>query len=255
VIDAYAALKHDFLMLSDHDFLTEPGRLDSRGLTLIPGNEITAGGPHVLHVDARTVVPPDEDRQSVIDKIAQDGGLSIMCHPNWEAHFNHCPQEKLVAWKGYAGIEVFNGIVTWVEGCPTASDRWDRLLAQGRQVWGFANDDCHRMEDIGVGWNVVQAEPGNAADIVSALRTGRFYASSGVTIDRIETDGNTITVSAKDAHRISVFSDYARRRDVVEGSRITYAVPDDAEFHYVRFECAGCGEKTAWTQPFFIERN
>ena len=253
-IKAYAALKHDFLMLSDHDFLTEPAALDTHGLTLISGNEITANGPHVLHANARSLVPPDGDRQKVIDAIAADGGLSIMCHPNWEANFNHCPQEKLVALQGYAGIEIFNGVVSWLEGCATATDRWDRLLAEGRRIWGFAHDDCHREEDVGVGWNMVQAERGNAADIMHALRTGRFYASNGVEIDRIEVDGNTVTVRAKDAHRISVFSDYARRQAVVDGPGITYTVPEDAAFRYVRFECAGCGEKKAWTQPFFIER-
>jgi hypothetical protein len=253
IINAYTALKYDFLMLSDHDFLTEPKHLDPCGMVLIPGNEVTAGGPHVLHVDARSLVPPDKDRQAVLDRIAEDGGLSIMCHPNWEFHFNHCPQEKLVAWRGYLGIEVFNGVVTWLEGRATATDRWDRLLAEGRRIWGFANDDCHRKEDIGVGWNMVQAERGNVADILHALATGRFYASNGVIIDRIDADGNTITVNAKDTQRISVFSDYARRQAVVEDSRITYSVPEDASFHYVRFECAGCGEKKAWTQPFFIE--
>jgi len=254
LIEAYAAKHYDFLMFSDHDLLTDMSKLDGRGLALIPGNEITANGPHILHVDARSHVAPSPDRQTVIDQIAADGGFSILCHPNWESHFNHCPQEKLVALQGYTGIEIFNGVVTWLEGNPIATDRWDRLLASGRKIWGFADDDCHREEDIGIGWNVIQAERGNAADIVHALRTGRFYASNGVTIDRIEVDGNTITVRAKEAHRISVFSDFKRRQDVVDGSTITYTVPDDASFSYVRFECAGCGEKKAWTQPFFVER-
>ncbi len=255
LVDAYAALGYDFLMLSDHDCLSKPEGLDSRGMAIIPGNEITANGPHVLHVDARSVVPPHEDRQKVIDEISADGGLSIMCHPNWESHFNHCPQERLVALQGYAGIEIFNGVVTWLEGCPVSTDRWDRLLAQKRRIWGFAHDDCHRPEDVGIGWNVVQAERGNAADIVHALRTGRFYASSGVEIRRIDVEGNTVTLHAKDAHRISVFSDNARRRHFVDADVITYTLPEDAGFNYIRFECAGRGEERAWTQPFFIERD
>jgi hypothetical protein len=252
VIDAYAARGYDFLMLSDHDCLTDPAPLDPQGMTLIPGNEISANGPHILHVAAQRTLAPDENRQAVIDAIEAEGGLSILCHPNWEAHFNHCPQEKLMEWQRYAGIEVFNGVVTWLEGSPMATDRWDQLLGHGRRVWGFAHDDCHKSSDIGVAWNVVQSERRDAASILDALRHGRFYASTGVTIESIQVHGNTVTVSAPGAHRISVFSDFGRRPAVEDGPAITYTIPDDAAGKYVRFECAGCGEQRAWTQPFFI---
>ncbi|NIA16200.1 MAG: phosphoesterase, partial [Nitrospiraceae bacterium] len=94
-VNDYAARGYDFLMLSDHDRLTDPETLDARGLTLVPGNEITADGPHLLHVDARSVIAPDADRQTVLDAIAAEGGLAVMCHPNWEKEFAHCPHGVL----------------------------------------------------------------------------------------------------------------------------------------------------------------
>ena len=62
-MDAYAALGYDFLMLTDHDTVTPTAELDARGMTLIPGCEVTAGGPHILHLNATARVKPAPDRQ------------------------------------------------------------------------------------------------------------------------------------------------------------------------------------------------
>ena len=70
VIDSYARLGHGFLMISDHDTYTsdqELETLDSKGMILISGNEITANGPHLLHVGASSLVHLHENRQEVID--------------------------------------------------------------------------------------------------------------------------------------------------------------------------------------------
>lgn len=249
VIDEYAARGYDFLMLSDHDCLTEVNSLDGRGMTLIPGNEITANGPHLLHVGAKSVIEPDANRQRILDAIRAEGGLAVMCHPNWESHFNHCPQEKLEQWHGYAGIEIYNTVVSWLEGSPLATDRWDRLLANGHKVWGFANDDCHKFEDFGLAWNVVQSERRDRSAIIEGLREGRFYASTGVTIDSICAYGQTVHVRTKNAERICVYSDYGYRRAIVDDSSITFSIPDDAPYTYVRMECIGPRDSRAWTQP------
>ncbi|HOZ47714.1 MAG TPA: CehA/McbA family metallohydrolase [Candidatus Hydrogenedentes bacterium] len=252
-VDAYAALGYDFLMISDHDQLTEPASLDNRSMTLIPGNEISANGPHLLHVGADRVLEPDADRQRVIDAIGCDGHFAILNHPNWEKSFNHCPQECLDRWQGYAGIEIYNGIIRNLEGSPFATDRWDRLLAQGRRVWGYATDDCHRPGDLAVAWTMVQA-PRSVAGIVTALREGRCYCSTGVTIARIAVDGLTVRIETANAHRIIAYGDYAYRIAHEDGPAMTFTVPEDIAKRYVRFECWGAGEAIAWTQPFFIER-
>jgi len=252
-VDAYAALHYDFLMISDHDVITDVDRLDPRGMVLIHGAEVTAFGPHILHVNARNPVQPVEDRQTVIDEIRADGGFAIVNHPNWERHFEHCPQEYLEVWDGYTGIEIFNGVVCWQEGNPLATDRWDRLLGMGRRVWGYANDDTHWIENDGVAWNVALCEERSARAIVDALRRGRFYASTGVEILDIAVDGPTIRIRTANAQRIVAYSDFAQRRFAVDGDSVEYRVPRDGA-GYVRFECWGPGEAMAWTQPFFLDR-
>jgi hypothetical protein len=251
-VDAYAARGYDFLMLSDHDVLTNVDSLDPRGMVLIPGCEVTAKGPHILHVNARTAVKPNPDRQQVFDEIQKDGGFAIVNHPNWEWHFNHCPQTLLDAWKGYTGVEIYNGIVRRQEGNPQATDRWDRLLSGGRRIWGFANDDNHSSFDDAVAWNMALCAQRDRNSVMEALRNGSFYASTGVYIEAIEVSGETIRVRADNAQRIVALSDYGLRLDAVDKGYMEFRLGNYLPVHYVRFECWGSGENMAWTQPFFI---
>ena len=254
VVDDYAARGYDFLMISDHDKLIQPSTVNGRGMVLIPGNEISAKGPHLLHINAKTHIPPQEDRQKVLNAIAEEKSLAVINHPNWTDDFNHCPQEKLETWKHYCGIEIFNGVIRRLTGSPLATDRWDRLLGGGRRVWGFANDDSHQEGDVELGWNVVRAKDRSVESIVAAMAAGSFYASTGITIDRIEAYGRTLHVSAPNAERMVIVADYGKRILCSDTHEVTFNVPYDCGFSYLRVECYGGPESQAWTQPFFIKQ-
>jgi hypothetical protein len=256
VIDDYAARGYRFLMISDHDLYTGPQEYaawDARGMILISGNEVTARGPHLLHVDADRRIEPDADRQVVLNDIARSGrGFAIINHPNWQATFNHCSIEQLSAWSGYAGMEIYNATIGRLDGSPYATNKWDILLSQGRRVWGFANDDSHQPQiDVAQGWTMAYVREPSAANIVSALLAGRFYASTGVTINAIAVEGRRIRIETENARRITALMQVGRRFEQTDGRSIEVEVPDGAK--YVRFECWGDGERFAWTQPFFIE--
>lgn len=254
VVADYAGRGHGFLMISDHDAwlsAQECAALDTRGLILIPGNEITANGPHLLHVGAGGPVEPVADRQQVVDAAARAGGFAVFNHPNWFADFDHCPQELLERVQGYLGLEIYNGVISRLPGSPYATNRWDMLLSRGRRLWGFANDDSHAAQiDVGLGWNAAYVTEETPAGVVEALRRGRFYASTGVEITSIEVDGPRICVETENAHRVVALREGAQRFAQVDAPSIEVEVPADAR--YVRFECWGCGEAFAWTQPFFV---
>ncbi len=252
VIDAYADLGYDFLALSDHDILSDPAELDPRGMVLLSGNEVSAKGPHLLHIGARSRVEPDEERQVVLDAAAAAGGFTVINHPNWQQHFNHCPLERLEAWNGYLGMEIYNAVIRELPGSPLATNKWDMLLGRGRRVWGFANDDSHRPSHDGQAWNMVQVGGRSADAVLEALSKGRFYASTGVMLSSIRVDGATVEVATENASRITVVTDYGKRLAQEDGSSASFTVPE--EVGYVRFECWGAGESMAWTQPFFIRR-
>ena len=254
VIDDYAGRGYGFLMISDHDILTNDdtySKLESHGMVLISGNEITAHGPHMLHVGAENLVEPESDRQKVVDAVEKSGGFVIFNHPNWVNNFSHCPQELLINSSGYIGLEIYNGVISRLDGSPYATNRWDMLLSQGRKLWGFANDDSHEAEgDVGLGWNMVYAHDETPEGITNALRQGRFYASSGVEISDIVVVNNRISLQTENASRIVAIRDTGRRIAATDTHYIEIDVPSGAR--YVRFECWGAGEAFAWTQPFYI---
>lgn len=255
VIDYYAEAGYDFLMMSDHDVHSSEAtyaELDGKGMVLIPGNEITRDGVHILHVHADRFVPPHEERQQAIDEISGGRGFAVVAHPNWYPEFNHCSHTLLRGWQDYAGLEIYNGVIGRLDGSPYATDHWDRLLTHDRRVWGFAHDDFHDhgKGDLANGWNVVYAAERTPQAIADALRNGRFYPSTGVTISDISVTGSTIRIETGNAERIVALRDCARRIAVVDGPSAAIEVNDD--WKYVRFECWGRGEQFAWTQPFRI---
>lgn len=254
VIHRYAQAGYDFLAITDHDRIVTPGEMkqwDPEGMVLIGGNEISRHGPHLLHLPARRKVEPLPERQQVMLDAQRVGGMVIVNHPNWGETFNHCPLERMREWVGYAGMEIFNGTIHRLHGSPLATDKWDQLLKAGRRIWGFANDDHHRPEDFALGWNMVYAKRRSAAQIIDALQRGCFYASTGVSIERIAVTKGVIHVHAPGARRIAVVGPVGKRLTHVDADRIAYQ--PDGQSSYVRFECIGDGEAMAWTQPFFIK--
>ncbi|MDQ2731101.1 MAG: CehA/McbA family metallohydrolase, partial [Armatimonadota bacterium] len=253
VIDDYAARGYDFLSISDHDIYTSSedyAAWNARGMALIPGNEITRNGPHLLHVDGDRFVAPQGDRQAVIDEVVAGRGFVVVNHPDWQEGFDHCPLEQLRLWTGYTGIEIYNGLIGRLTGSSYALRKWDTLLAEGRRVWGFANDDSHQPQDVAHGWNVAYVTERTPAAISKALRAGRFYASSGVEITDIRLVCGSIEINTSNAERIVALSRWGHRFAVADSNSITVEVPDDAPF--ARFECWGRGEQFAWTQPFWV---
>jgi hypothetical protein len=254
VIDLYAGLGYDFMALSDHDVFSDYSAIDAKGMILLPGNEVTQFGPHVLQIGSTSLADPHEDRQRVIDQIVATGGLAVLNHPNWESDWDHYPFELMQQLKGYAGVEVFNGVCLDLEGSHLGQDKWERLLSSGRIVWAFAHDDSHHAGQEGRGWNVVQvaADQANAGGILAALKTGNFYASTGVVIDTIETAGTELRISAKNTQEIEIYGDKGVRLAAAKGSEIRFDAAN-VNATYIRAQFYGQGSAMAWTQPFVVK--
>lgn len=253
VVEIFAGLGHGYMALTDHDRLAttqELADLDDNGMILIPGNEVTRDGQHILHVGASALVVPDPDRQKVLDDISGHEGFAIINHPNWQQAFDHCSLELLTLWQGYTGIEIYNGVVARLAGSPYATSKWDMLLSAGRRSWGFAGDDFHRPGDEGRGWNVALISERTPKAVLGALQTGAFYASTGVVISAISVSGHTIEVETENAHKLIAVTEFGKRLMESEGNHIKLDLQDPVS--YVRIACMGAGEQWAWTQPFFV---
>jgi hypothetical protein len=258
VIADYQRRGYDYLAITDHDTYAPVDEYQPlTQMILLPGVEVTANGPHILQLGIRSACEPLADRQGVLDAINARGGLAILNHPNWQSHYNHFSQEMMQSLRGAAGIEVYNGVIERLEGSALASDRWDRLLSSNRWLWGFANDDSHWTTDVGLAWNVVQAQSREPGAILDALHRGCFYASTGVVIDSVDLNGLQLGVRTQNAQRIRFISNWGVIRETVNDNQAVWCVPDDPDLArqitYVRVECYGAGGRMAWTQPIRIE--
>jgi hypothetical protein len=258
VISDYEEREYDFLTLTDHDTFVDPADYQERTtMSLISGIEVTDNSTHVSALNINSAITPDPDRQTVLDAVAEDDGIAVLPHPNWGPEFEHYSQEKLAGLNGYAGIEVYNGASERGQGSSLATDHWDRLLSNGHVVWGYANDDSHRPNDVEKAWNVVQTTESTPTAIISALRTGCCYASTGVTIEEITADSDTVSIQTTNAATIRLIADYGTVHRVVESATASFDVPGDlrpdVDSSYVRIECLGSGNQTAWTQPLFLD--
>ncbi len=261
LVDAYVERGYGFLALTDHDICWTPtnlATLDPRGMVLLPGNEVTMGGPHMCHVGADRRLEPDWRRQNVIDQANEGPGFIVVNHPNWQQHFDHVPFSQLDLLKHYTGVEIFNGIMQHDEGSAYALNKWDMLLSSGRRVWGFANDDTHGQRFVGFGWNTAYVRDTSNADdveagrqaVLDALKAGRFYASTGVHITGIHIDGMRVTIETDNARRIVGIGKGGKRFAMANDHAIEIDVPDDVS--HARFTCWGEGEQFAWTQPMWV---
>ncbi|MBM3215189.1 phosphoesterase [Candidatus Poribacteria bacterium] len=255
VIADYEERGYGFLAISDHDRLLDPQpHVADRSLVLIPGVEVSARGPHILHIGASALLEPDPDRQVVVDGIKAQGAIAILNHPNWGRTFNHFPHELMESLTGYDGIEVYNGVIERLEGTSLATDRWDRLLSAGRQVWGYGNDDAHLPCDVELAWTVVRVSERSPGAVLDALRTGNCYASTGVVVRDIAVADSLLRIDTENAERIRFIGKHGVFLQTSEGRSATFALPttpEDAQrLSYVRAECYGSGGRVAWTQPF-----
>lgn len=186
----------------------------------------------------------------MLEYLAETDAFSILNHPN-SILTPHYRREALLTKNSYQGMEIYNGSLIGKQGEATSTDKWDFVLSNGRKILGFANDDTHFSHQPGEGFNIVRAKSNTPEEIFSALKSGNFYASSGVIIDNIRRNANIIEIETKEAQEI---------RAVADGGRVIKKFMDNStkmdvsglNYLYVRFELYGKGAKMAWTQPFYL---
>ena len=250
IAETYLEKGHGFLALSDHMCLTE---FSHERLAIIPGIEWNApSGQHTgIYCLDGEVIKPAVDIDNLDTLLEEFGGrdevLLILNHPNWQL-VPHYRREDLESRTGYDGIEIYNGLIELLPGLPDSTDKWDYLASKGKPVLGYANDDAHGANSLGLAANVVRAAEPTPEAVFHALKTGNFYCTTGVPIADIRREGDTVTVTAPDAARIRAKGNGRIIKDT-EAAELSI----DLSAHggkYVRFEAKGGKGSTAWTQMF-----
>jgi hypothetical protein len=263
---------YDFLVLTDHDKIT---RIETPGLLLIPGEEVTDRLPKKpLHVNAlgveKVVKPqggttPVEVLQHDIDAVRAAGGVPLVNHPNFGWAFGAAELGQLehaVLFEIASGHPLINA-----EGPPSTEEMWDELLTRGKRWYGVAVDDSHHFKCPppasaalpGQAWIVVRAEKSDAKLILEALERGDFYASNGVAIEDYVVTEKSMTVtfrvpagSSAPRYRTTFIGANGRVLATTNANPATYAFRGDES--YVRAKVTDSNGKSAWLQPAFLKR-
>ncbi len=268
---------YDFLVLSDHNHLTlldySTGRRRFRKPLMVPGEEVSVridGGDTPIHVNgvgiSRVVEPIDagdvvSTLQANVDAIVAAGGIASINHPNYGWAFDH---RALTRVQGTSLLEVFNGHpgtnVFGAPGLPSYEQIWDGVLSAGRVIFGVATDDSHNYHDFtpghsnpGRGWVVVEADGLTQDAIVDGLASGRFYASTGVALTRLECSADGIVLEIEQESDFVYTTRFTGKGGEVlaesTGPTAEYEANGDEE--YVRATVVSSSGPKAWTQPVF----
>jgi predicted metal-dependent phosphoesterase TrpH len=258
-VDWYAARGYDALAITDHNVQTDLSGIDSRGLLLIPGAEVTATGAefggqyHLLALGALpgTLPPVTTPGPEAARQLAAAGAVVAVAHPHWSG----LTGADLLAVEAATGVEVWNGGTVLDSEKGVAVAPWDELLRRGRRLWAFATDDAHfRFPDGALGWVVLHASERSVPAALAALRDGDFFASAGPDLHSLRMDGAALTVTCSPCTGIYCLgfagrNQYRRWDGATPLTRAEFTLRGDEP--WVRIQVTDRDGRSAWSQPFW----
>lgn len=194
--------------------------------------------------------------QAALDLQKLFGGIAQVNHPQWYWGMTG----DLLAELGRRGmrlVEISNvQFEKWNHGDKDHSSieaLWDAALGAGITLWGVASDDAHHYDGhgkwpAGGGWVVVKARRDPQA-IVEALAAGRFYASTGVALERADVVGGELVVELAAAEPQPCTIAFVENGVVVASLRDRVAHRAVPRTGYVRAVVTRDDGKQAWVQP------
>jgi predicted metal-dependent phosphoesterase TrpH len=278
VVTWYREHGYQFLVLTDHNFLTQVEALNAlhgadEKFLVMKGEEVTdsfSGQP--IHVNglnvARKVEPQGgtsvlDTLQRDVDAIREATGVPHINHPNFNWAIT---AEELKQVRNDKLFEIYNGHprVNNLGGSQHAplEQMWDAVLSSGKVIYGIAVDDAHHFKRPwdpdaarpGRGWVVVRADHLTAEAILEALERGDFYASTGVELEEIVNTTDQIRIVIKEeetsGYRVQFTGKNGRLLKEVESNPAIYSIRGDEG--YVRAKVIEANGKLAWTQPVII---
>jgi hypothetical protein len=281
VVKWYSDNGYNFLVMTDHEFMTPVEPLNKLfgkpgEFLVLHGQEITDSvdkrPQHVNALGITAVIQPKrgkvsslENLQLNIDAVRSAGGVPQINHPNFGWALT---ADTISKTKGVMLFELFNGhpLVNNLGGgdSPGTEAIWDSVLSRGRLIYGIATDDVHTVKKLGNkasatpghGWVMVRATELSQRALLEALEHGDFYASTGVELEDYSADPKAISIKVKEQR----WSKY-RIQFIGRGGKIlqedlkgtsTYRIRGNEG--YVRAKIIESNGKTAWTQPFAVDK-
>lgn len=242
---------------------------------------------HVNAIGVRRAILPIGDRAVAIGlsvaatfarniaEVLAAGGLAQVNHPNfgWSIRpddMGQLPDSTLFeVWNGQPRINNLGGDDGAGSKSLSTEALWDTLLTRGKLLYGVASDDAHKFLPAqlhdpdatrpGSGWVMVRAEDLTPESIISAMRSGQFYSSTGIFLDEYDVSQGEIGLriaraDARDDRRFR--TRFIGRGGVVladiAGTNPRYSIRGNEG--YVRAAVTDSNGRRAWTQPILVPR-
>ncbi|NHI00018.1 hypothetical protein OJHNALOF_01026 [Oceanimonas sp. MB9] len=287
-----APFNFDFICTSIHPYIdaidTFTQTVKHKDIVVIPGREIQNDTINYGHYEGGYF---RDEKAKYIHALTmgRENGVSLCCHPNFfettrpreggewrnilESLLFPCARLKQL---NLVGIEVYNGLSMLEEDqgskpyYPYFSETcWDDLLTRGYKCLGFAgNDDFYRPHYVyenyaPLGYIQVAGEK-NEASILSNIKSGNFYASTGIELDThpllvSETDDGYDFHLSSPHEVIWQAIVFERQEDDYVLQSYSSGVANEWTFtqrkkwKYIRFQASSAldDKRRAWLQPIY----
>lgn len=157
----------DFIILNDHDYMTDDLHLDNEGVygevLVLMGQEIGERYNHYLAYDLKEMVKDKAlSPQDVIDRVNDQGGFGFLSHP-FEKGMRFTGKSVAYTWNdlsvtGYTGLCIWNFASRWKERVKTPFHGLFFLLFKSQMLKGpskrglsFWDELCRKQKVVAVG--------------------------------------------------------------------------------------------------------
>jgi len=266
----YEAAGYDFLALTEH-FLEEYGwpiadtrMFRSARFTTIVGAELhpsrdrmeLGASWHILAVGLPldfAPSPPEETGAELAQRALAAGAFVVAAHPQWHT----MTDRDVVALGPIHALEIFNASCADDNDTAESAYLLDLLLARGQRLTACATDDAHfvlNTRDRESGWVMVKSERCDPDALVTALKAGDYYSSSGPVIhDLVIEPRERLHIRCSPANRIFLLGGPAKYHAIGEQG-ITEAEFDLSGWTspYTRVVVRDDAGRRAWTNPIWF---
>ncbi len=265
----YAESGYDFIAMTDHQCVF-PGSASGNGMPLhiLGGVELDGWDEkgryyHVVALGQLQGLDRDmsrlaEDTQGrilpgLLRDIQTQNGFLIWAHPHWSGN----TMEDGLRFN-FEAMEVFNAGSQREVGRGLAGPYWDYLLKRNPEILGIAADDAHfsaKNPFWKEGWIMVNARELSHDGLLTALRRGNYYSTTGPDFKLIALDGDHVFVETSPCRIIRMISPQKSGACVFQSSgqgvvtTAAFRIPD--EDIPIRLEIEDFQGRCAWSNPLF----
>lgn len=179
------------------------------------------------------------------------GGGVVIGHPNYTGIHTSYMLKMMDEYPLILGFEIYNGSSDF-NGLPMELDRWNSILATGRQCYGFFVPD-HMLQVAGdaAGKNVLVVDEFTDAACADAYVSGAFYGMLDLSTLRfagIAPTATGISASVNESSTLRLVSEQGTFAEVVGNTEITATWSASKPPIFVRVEAENAGGKI-YSQP------